>query len=151
MARKLSSSAINWSAYGRKMPFSIQQPPGNKNALGELKFLFPNAHNIYMHDTPNRELFDEAVRDFSHGCVRVQNPAGIRNRAAGLGRGQGRSRYRQQGKPDGQAAPARSRSTSPISPPGPTNSGKIQYFDDIYGRDEAMENALERAPRVAQR
>ncbi|MBM3520119.1 MAG: hypothetical protein FJX63_05010, partial [Alphaproteobacteria bacterium] len=70
----VSSSAIDWASYGQRVPFSIQQPPGRKNALGELKFLFPNSHNIYMHDTPSRELFDENVRAFSHGCVRVQNP-----------------------------------------------------------------------------
>ena len=49
------------------------QPAGGSNALGEIKFLFPNSHSIYMHDTPNRELFKESKRNFSHGCVRVEN------------------------------------------------------------------------------
>ena len=52
----------------------VRQPPGDGNALGRVKFLFPNSHDIYMHDTPAKELFAEPVRAFSHGCVRVENP-----------------------------------------------------------------------------
>ena len=70
----VSSRSVRWASYGSKVPYGIHQPPGAKNALGEIKFLFPNSHNIYMHDTPSRELFNEDVRAFSHGCVRVQNP-----------------------------------------------------------------------------
>ncbi|MBW8769277.1 MAG: L,D-transpeptidase family protein [Gemmatimonadetes bacterium] len=53
----------------------IRQRPGAKNALGYVKFLFPNDFNIYLHDTPNHELFDKDVRAFSHGCIRVEKPA----------------------------------------------------------------------------
>ena len=53
----------------------IRQRPGPKNALGYVKFLFPNDFNIYLHDTPNHELFDKDVRAFSHGCIRVEKPA----------------------------------------------------------------------------
>jgi murein L,D-transpeptidase YcbB/YkuD len=52
----------------------IRQKPGPKNSLGFVKFLFPNDYNIYLHDTPNHELFDKDVRAFSHGCIRVQQP-----------------------------------------------------------------------------
>ena len=68
------SRSVSWGSYGSKVPYGIQQPPGIEECPGRLKFLFPNTHNIYMHDTPNRELFDNDVRAFSHGCVRVQNP-----------------------------------------------------------------------------
>ena len=78
------SSSVEWWSYGSKVPFSIQQPPGRKNALGEIKFLFPNSHNIYMHDTPSRNLFDEDVRAFSHGCVRVEDPRKFAEIVAGL-------------------------------------------------------------------
>ena len=70
----IPSSSINWAAYGSRPPFGVQQPPGKGNALGELKFLFPNSHDIYMHDTPTKNLFAETTRTFSHGCIRVQNP-----------------------------------------------------------------------------
>ena len=53
----------------------IRQKPGPKNSLGFVKFLFPNDFNIYLHDTPNRELFGKDVRAFSHGCIRVEKPA----------------------------------------------------------------------------
>jgi len=52
----------------------VRQPPGAANALGEVKFLFPNKHNVYLHDTPSKSLFEREVRAYSHGCVRVMNP-----------------------------------------------------------------------------
>lgn len=53
---------------------SVRQPPGERNALGWIKFMFPNDHSVYLHDTPNRRLFANERRAFSHGCVRVDNP-----------------------------------------------------------------------------
>ncbi|MDA8870123.1 L,D-transpeptidase family protein [Rhizobiaceae bacterium] len=68
-------SQVNWSQYAdTKIPFRIRQRPGPTNALGEMKFMFPNKHNVYLHDTPSRNLFSRTVRAFSHGCVRVAKP-----------------------------------------------------------------------------
>jgi murein L,D-transpeptidase YcbB/YkuD len=53
---------------------ALQQPPGERNALGFVKFIFPNNHSVYLHDTPNRNLFSAGRRAFSHGCVRVDQP-----------------------------------------------------------------------------
>ena len=53
---------------------SIRQPPGERNALGRIKFMFPNRHSVYLHDTPSRSLFAKTERAFSHGCVRVDQP-----------------------------------------------------------------------------
>ena len=73
--RKVRSRSVRWWNYSANtMPYDIRQPPGRRNALGELKFLFPNKHSVYMHDTPSRQLFNADKRAFSHGCVRVQNP-----------------------------------------------------------------------------
>lgn len=55
-------------------PFGMRQPPGSGNALGSVKFMFPNRHNIYLHDTPQRHLFAREQRTFSHGCVRLNDP-----------------------------------------------------------------------------
>ncbi len=55
----------------------IRQKPGQKNALGKVKFLFPNKFNIYLHDTPNKDAFLNSKRSFSHGCIRIGNPAGL--------------------------------------------------------------------------
>src|SRR5690606_23373590 len=52
----------------------LRQAPGPDNALGRVKFMFPNPHHVYMHDTPSRELFARADRTFSSGCIRLENP-----------------------------------------------------------------------------
>jgi len=66
---------INWSSPdAKRVRIRFRQPPGSKNALGRVKFLFPNEHAVYLHDTPARSLFKPATRAFSAGCVRVKNP-----------------------------------------------------------------------------
>jgi len=71
----LSDSGIVWSDYNEEyFPFIIRQEPGPGNALGRVKFLFPNKYAVYLHDTPSKYLFAKEERAFSHGCIRVQNP-----------------------------------------------------------------------------
>src|SRR5262249_25611252 len=69
----IDPASVDWSKVDIRT-FDFTQPPGQKNVLGMVKFRFPNRHDIYMHDTPERHLFGGAVRAFSHGCMRVQNP-----------------------------------------------------------------------------
>ena len=72
-SRELDMSAIDWSTVGGdRLPFILRQDPGPRNALGHVKFLFANDHDIYLHDTPGRRLFARANRAISHGCVRVR-------------------------------------------------------------------------------
>jgi murein L,D-transpeptidase YcbB/YkuD len=71
--RPVDASQVDWSQVDIRR-FTFIQPPGASNVLGAVKFRFPNKHDIYMHDTPQRELFEKPVRAFSHGCMRVQNP-----------------------------------------------------------------------------
>lgn len=66
-----------------KHGISVRQPPGERNALGWIKFMFPNEHAVYLHDTPNRRLFAAAKRAFSHGCVRVDNPFALADQVLG--------------------------------------------------------------------
>ena len=75
-AKKISPSSINWSQYrySRSVPFRFAQVPGTRNALGKVKFLFPNKFSVYMHDTPTKHLFKRNVRAYSHGCIRLQKP-----------------------------------------------------------------------------
>jgi murein L,D-transpeptidase YcbB/YkuD len=119
----------------------VQQPPGRGNALGELKFLFPNSHDIYMHDTPTKNLFSETSRAFSHGCVRVQNP---REFAAIL---LGWDREEIDRKTDSRVSqsiqlPRKVPVHITYFTAWPDSTGKITYYNDIYKRDEAMEKAL---------
>lgn len=71
--RQIDPNSINWSSVDIRR-FSFQQPPGPKNVLGEVKFMFPNSHDVYMHDTPERNLFGKSFRALSHGCMRVHEP-----------------------------------------------------------------------------
>lgn len=75
-AAKIKGSSIDWSKYrySKTIPFRFAQVPGYKNALGKVKFLFPNQFSVYMHDTPNKKLFNRNVRAFSHGCIRLHKP-----------------------------------------------------------------------------
>lgn len=69
----VNAAAVDWSSTSVNQ-FSIRQRPGAGNALGKVKFLFPNQHDVYLHDTPSKSLFQRSYRAYSHGCVRVQNP-----------------------------------------------------------------------------
>lgn len=137
----IRSSSVNWAAYGSRPPFGVQQPPGKGNALGELKFLFPNSHDIYMHDTPTKNLFGESTRTFSHGCIRVQNPREFAQVILGWDRE----------KIDRETDSRKSQSVVlsqkiPVHityfTAWPDSTGKMSYFNDVYERDEAMEKAL---------
>lgn len=68
-------TSINWNQYGPgNFPFRLRQRPGPNNALGQVKYMFPNQFNVYLHDTPSKSLFSRADRAFSHGCVRLSRP-----------------------------------------------------------------------------
>ena len=72
----VSGGSVNWAQYrySKTVPYRFAQVPGNKNALGKVKFLFPNKFSVYMHDTPSKHLFKRNKRAFSHGCIRLQKP-----------------------------------------------------------------------------
>ncbi|WP_417493891.1 L,D-transpeptidase family protein [Maricaulis sp.] len=72
--QQISVYEIDWSRWGRDWPYRMSQPPGSSNPMGEVKFIFPNSHNVYIHDTTERDRFSETRRDFSAACVRVRDP-----------------------------------------------------------------------------
>jgi murein L,D-transpeptidase YcbB/YkuD len=72
---EVDRARIDYASYtSRSFPYVFRQEPGVLNPLGEIKLLFPNRYNVYLHDTPSRSLFDREQRVFSHGCIRVQDP-----------------------------------------------------------------------------
>ncbi|MBN2824137.1 MAG: L,D-transpeptidase family protein, partial [Campylobacterales bacterium] len=77
--KSVDPSSVDWKQYrkGSKIPYRVAQSPGYGNALGKIKFLFPNRYAVYMHDTPTKSLFKRNVRAFSHGCIRLQDPRGL--------------------------------------------------------------------------
>lgn len=71
----INSNSVKWDQVeGEEFPYRIRQKPGGSNSLGLVKFMFPNPYNIYIHDTPNRNLFAKESRALSHGCIRIQHP-----------------------------------------------------------------------------
>ncbi|MBK1867833.1 L,D-transpeptidase family protein [Aestuariivirga sp. YIM B02566] len=135
------SSSVNWSAYNKGVPYSIQQPPSDDNALGEVKFLFPNSHSIYFHDTPARSLFERSARAFSHGCVRVENPRIFAETLLKLDADEVAKRI-----DSGVSQSAKVRDEFKVHltyfTAWPDQSGRIVYYDDVYGRDQRMETAF---------
>jgi murein L,D-transpeptidase YcbB/YkuD len=73
-AQVVDASKIKWTKESDLEGLLLRQKPGTKNALGLVKFIFPNPHNVYLHDTPADNLFDRLTRTLSHGCVRLEQP-----------------------------------------------------------------------------
>jgi len=74
-AQEVDPRTVDWSGVSAdSFPYRLRQEPGRLNALGRMKFMFPNRYDIYLHDTPSRSLFSSAQRDFSHGCIRIEKP-----------------------------------------------------------------------------
>lgn len=71
---KVDPSTVDWNAYSSGVPYTLRQEPGSNNALGRVKFIFPNKHFVFLHDTPSKTLFSKAERAFSSGCIRVEHP-----------------------------------------------------------------------------
>jgi murein L,D-transpeptidase YcbB/YkuD len=129
----------------RSGEFNIRQKPGPKNALGLAKFIFPNPYNVYLHGTPATELFSRARRDFSHGCIRVEDPVAL---AAWVLRGKpewSEDRIRAVMNGDqtvqvnlDQPIPVLILyGTAAVEP-----NGEVQFFEDIYAYDAALIKAL---------
>jgi murein L,D-transpeptidase YcbB/YkuD len=125
--------------------FALRQRPGPKNALGRVKFLFPNRFNVYLHDTPSRSLFDRTVRTFSHGCIRIEKPVEMAEWVL---------RPLPEWTPAAiQGAIAAGRERNVVLPrPIPVHvtywtawidaAGTLQIRHDVYGRDEPLDQAL---------
>ena len=78
--KPINTSKINWARVlrnGQTKRYKFMQPPGKRNALGKIKFKFPNQFSVYLHDTPNKKLFKKGRRSFSHGCVRLSDPKAL--------------------------------------------------------------------------
>jgi murein L,D-transpeptidase YcbB/YkuD len=144
--RRIPSSAINWGAYGSKVPFNVRQTPSEANALGELKILFPNKHAIYMHDTPQKALFDRDSRAFSHGCVRLKDPRGMAAAVLGTTVEHVEAKLK-----EGHSSEKVTRKI-PVYvayfTAWPDINGKVEYFGDIYDRDARLKTALEKTEEL---
>lgn len=149
---RVNPNAVDFSRYtASNFPFSLKQPPGPGNALGRVKFMFPNRWNIYLHDTPAKSLFGRDVRTFSHGCVRVGDPFGLAYHLLAPQEADPRGTFQS------ILATGRERRINLAQPIGVhlvywsawvTPDGRVNYRGDPYGRDRAVLSAL-RAAGVA--
>lgn len=144
--RIVNRSAANFSQYSaRSFPYSMVEPPSAGNALGIVKFMFPNPWAIYLHDTPSRSLFGREVRAFSHGCIRLQDPRDFAHALLA----------RQTDDPVGMfnTIPNTGAETRvDLEEPVPIHldyrtaftdaDGRLQFRRDVYGRDARIWEAL---------
>lgn len=141
---------VDWTTYSRNsFPFRVRQAPGAGNALGRVKFMFPNQFSIYLHDTPSRRLFAKDMRAFSHGCVRVERPIDL---AHLLLEGQVDDPVAKFEEWQARATEIWVRIANPLqvhlvyrSAWADQTTGQDQFRADIYGRDALVWTALEGA------
>ena len=142
----VSSTSIDWTAYGSNIPFDVRQRPGPSNALGEMKIMFPNKHAIYMHDTPEKHLFSRENRALSNGCIRLSDPRAMA--AAVLGWSREQVEKRLEGKHGRQNLDIKVPVYVAYFTAWPDQSGKVHYYNDVYSRDEKTRDALNRIESV---
>jgi murein L,D-transpeptidase YcbB/YkuD len=127
----------NMEVYSQHGRTAVRQRPGPKNALGFVKFLFPNDFNIYLHDTPNHELFNKDVRAFSHGCIRLEKPAELAEWVLGWPA----DRVEQAMKDGPNSSGVRLPRKIPVYITYFTayiNNGELYFGNDLYGRDDKL-------------
>jgi murein L,D-transpeptidase YcbB/YkuD len=119
----------------------IRQKPGEKNSLGLVKFLFPNTFNIYLHDTPNDELFEKDVRGFSHGCIRLEKPAELAQWVLGWDAARV-SAAMEQGKDDQSVKLPHKIPVYIMYATAFERDGQLHFGNDLYNRDDVMVQAI---------
>jgi murein L,D-transpeptidase YcbB/YkuD len=147
--RVVPRGSVNFSAYtARSFPFGLRQPPSDANALGKVKFMFPNVHNIYLHDTPSKSLFDKEVRAYSHGCIRVADPFELAHELLSWQTDNAEEEFEVALK-SGKETIVKLKETLPVHlvyfTAYPDAKGRITYRRDVYGRDAALFEALSAA------
>jgi len=153
-ARELDGAAVDWTQIKEdSLSYKFRQDPGPQNALGRIMFMFPNKFDVYMHDTPERWLFGRAVRNFSSGCIRVERPLDL-------------AAYMLRDDPVwtkeklAEAIAAGTTQVIPLRKSAPSvyvlywtawlgDDGRVQFRQDIYLRDAALDRALEEHASVA--
>ncbi|MDX5340108.1 MAG: L,D-transpeptidase family protein [Cyclobacteriaceae bacterium] len=141
----VNSSSVKWEQVDTgEFPYRIRQKPGGSNSLGLVKFMFPNPYNIYIHDTPNRNLFAKESRALSHGCIRIQYPDQFAKVLLGDSEWTDEKIQEAMNQQNEQSVKLE-KSISVVLlylTFWSEENGGINYRQDIYGRDEALIRAL---------
>ena len=144
--RQVSRAGINFGAYtANTFPFDLKQPPSRSNALGLVKFMFPNKYNIYLHDTPSKHLFAHARRAYSHGCIRLAQPFDFAYAMLAVQEDNPKQFFHDI-LDTGQETQVDLKKKVPVHIIYRTaftdSKGRAQYREDVYGRDARIWNAL---------
>ncbi len=148
----VNPDSINWSTVDVNR-FNFIQPAGPTNVLGVVKFRFPNKHDVYMHDTPQKHLFSAGLRAFSHGCMRVQNPVRFAEVLLEHDKGWPSDRVRSMVPRGGEVKLTKSIPVHSVYFTAMADAdGKVRTAGDLYGIDSRMASALEgRSVAIASR
>jgi L,D-transpeptidase YcbB len=154
----VNPASINWSALSENnFPYRLRQEPGPRNPLGRIKFMFPNKHSVYLHDTSDPQLFRRERREFSHGCIRIEKPMEM---AGFVMKGS------KEWSTEKIKAVLKTKETTVADLPKPipvhilyftawgNGDGTIHFLEDIYRRDERLDRALQpkiKPARIANR
>lgn len=144
--KDVNPDKVNWEK-ANILDYHVFQPSGDDNALGQVKFLFPNKHQVYMHDTPSKGLFGEKVRTYSHGCVRVRNPVRLAEVVLAEDKGWSKEQVRVEleDKDENNKIALDRRVPVHITyfTAAVDEAGKLQTFRDIYGHENRVSLALQ--------
>lgn len=147
--RVINRSAANFAKYSaRNFPYSMRQPPSGSNALGLVKFMFPNKYNIYLHDTPAKSLFSREVRAYSHGCVRLNDPFDFAYALLAKQEDDPKAFFQSQLR-TGRESRVNLKNPVPVHIIYRTaftdERGNLNFRRDVYGRDARIWDALQKA------
>jgi murein L,D-transpeptidase YcbB/YkuD len=145
-AQELNPWTVNWAAYDKNhFPFRFRQEPGRSNSLGSIKFMMPNKFAVYLHDTPNRALFDLEKRDHSSGCIRVENAFDLAVAVLKNESNWPPEKIKQRLK-NGRTQVVRLTEPLPVHliylTAWADEGNVLQFRDDIYDRDQSLDRAL---------
>ena len=144
--REVKASSVNWGTADIRN-YDVYQPSGPGNALGRMKFTFPNKHSVYMHDTQSKGLFSASERTFSHGCVRVKNPQRLAETLLGIDKGWSVKEVDEllDGEPEELGVPLNHHIPVHITyfTAQVDDSGDVTTEKDVYGHEKRITQALE--------
>jgi murein L,D-transpeptidase YcbB/YkuD len=151
--RPVDATAIDWSRHpAQPFPYHIVQHPGDDNSLGRIKFMFPNSHTVYLHDTPAKALFDRTERTFSSGCIRIEQPVELAVLLLADAERWSAERVRE-AIATGETRAVLVKREVPVLllyfTAAPDGTGGIAFRPDVYGRDAPVLAALGRPFRFS--